>query len=725
MLALHILSLVVLDSPFPQSTLASLSLVSRAFADLAQPLLFLAPCVYSLKALDALLVALEDARFSGRVRRFRVHGRVFSSKGYGLKLSRVLRACRVERLEVIGVDDLRPKHLVGAGALTHLSLLNSSFRPHSHVCPPSLPTFLTSLTHLTLSNLGLPSPSTHPTVLLQQSSRTLEYLAISSLRDVDLLEFRRVAQVLVSGCKRLQTLVLGFLTDEQVEALCLPLLSTPGDGHASVATPHSRRPALSLLSHLTSLTFTLPHPSLLLLVALPPSLLTLTIRPPYGRSFSHQGSHIFGTSKSALLSVLNPVPTPAGSGTATPATANGAGSSRRRPSVSLEQLEEEEEVLMAVEAALGVHPPALRAEEAREGVAADGEGNGGMVAPKLQESTPLVCAGHTRPVPSLHFSPLLASSSSSEDPNYLLISACKDGKPMLRDWLGDWQGTFTGDTGHKGAVWSARLSQDGALAVTASADFTAKLWDATTGHCLTTLPHSHVVRTADLSPPSSSSIRILTGGHEKRLRLWDLARAPRDGGPADPRDGVDEFRAEGGGTAHEGTVKKVLWDEERRACVSMGEDKVVRWWDLRTLQMTHEVSFNNDPITSMEKSHDGELLAITSGKDVTFLSLDSRLPYLTHTLAYAPSTASLHPLTRATFVTGSTTDEWVRVHDARSGKELEVGKGHHGPVHCVEYSPDGELYATGSEDGTVRLWQTAPKTYGLWRYNEVADGGAA
>mgnify|MGYP002718835806 CR=1 FL=1 len=125
---------------------------------------------------------------------------------------------------------------------------------------------------------------------------------------------------------------------------------------------------------------------------------------------------------------------------------------------------------------------------------------------------------HTRPIPSLHFSPLLAPTQPDE-PNYLLISACKDGKPsqspdspyiqlfdprahgglhrtVLRDWcaflplpvptrwgfpltsrtrnrLGDWQGTFTGEKGHKGAVWSARLSRDGAHAVTASADFAA------------------------------------------------------------------------------------------------------------------------------------------------------------------------------------------------------------------------------------------------------------
>lgn len=80
------------------------------------------------------------------------------------------------------------------------------------------------------------------------------------------------------------------------------------------------------------------------------------------------------------------------------------------------------------------------------------------------KSTPLVAPGHTRPVTHLSFSPI------HDDGSYLLVSSCKDGNPMLREWTGDWIGTFLG---HKGAVWSTKLSSDASRAASGSADFTA------------------------------------------------------------------------------------------------------------------------------------------------------------------------------------------------------------------------------------------------------------
>lgn len=77
---------------------------------------------------------------------------------------------------------------------------------------------------------------------------------------------------------------------------------------------------------------------------------------------------------------------------------------------------------------------------------------------------PITCNGHTRPVVDLRYSEITPYS-------YFIISACKDGKPMLREGdTGDWLGTYDG---HKGAVWGCSINREATRAATGAADFTA------------------------------------------------------------------------------------------------------------------------------------------------------------------------------------------------------------------------------------------------------------
>ena len=152
----------------------------------------------------------------------------------------------------------------------------------------------------------------------------------------------------------------------------------------------------------------------------------------------------------------------------------------------------------------------------------------------------------------------------------------------------------------------------------------------------------------------------------------------------------------------------------------------MRVWDLRSMSQVREASVPAH-VMDMELSADDRVLTVAAGKAVTFFEFGG-------SAAGAPSLAtlkqhsmpdrtgfleeggaSLHPSGR-TYIAGGL-DLWVRVFNFETGKEEECHKGHHGPIRCLRYSPGGDTFASGSEDGTIRIWQTDPsKASG-------ADGG--
>uniref|UniRef100_A0A2K5CLR1 Serine-threonine kinase receptor-associated protein n=1 Tax=Aotus nancymaae TaxID=37293 RepID=A0A2K5CLR1_AOTNA len=288
--------------------------------------------------------------------------------------------------------------------------------------------------------------------------------------------------------------------------------------------------------------------------------------------------------------------------------------------------------------------------------------------------TLLTCSGHMRPVVDLALSGTIHRTQPHY--GYFLISACKDNKPMLHQGdTGDWIGTFLG----------APLNKDDTKAATAAADFRAKVWEAVSGDELMTL-------TVDFTQDSHY---WLTMGQDKLLRMYDLNKPE-----AEPKEM----------SGHTPGIQKTLWCSEDKQILS-ADDKTVRRWDHATMTEVKSLNFNMS-VSSMEYIPEGEISVVTYVRSIVFhtaVSLDPLKPF------EAPATinsSSLHP--EKEFLVAGSEDFKLYKYDHNSREELESYKGHFGPIHYVRFSPVGELCACGSEDGTLRLWQTlVGKPYGL------------
>lgn len=142
--------------------------------------------------------------------------------------------------------------------------------------------------------------------------------------------------------------------------------------------------------------------------------------------------------------------------------------------------------------------------------------------------------------------------------------------------------------------------------------------------------------------------------------------------------------------------------------------------DDKCSMVTQKFDFHTKPITNMVLSKDKTMLLLCS-KDMTATLLDVRDPQDIVVLKEYKSDRPLNacaisPLLNHILLAGGQDANDVTLTSSKDGhfevdfwhifyqERLDSVKGHFGPVNAVAFSTDGKMFASGGEDGYVRLY---------------------
>jgi hypothetical protein len=187
---------------------------------------------------------------------------------------------------------------------------------------------------------------------------------------------------------------------------------------------------------------------------------------------------------------------------------------------------------------------------------------------------------------------------------------------------------------HPDRVVFARFSPDGRRIVTASQDYTARVWDARTSLPVTPpLQHSNLVYSARFSPDGG---RVVTACADGTARVWDAQTG----------------RALTEPLKHGDRVWSAEFSRDSKRIVTASEDRTARVWDTATGQLLTEPLRHRAEVWCAQFSPDGQRVVTAS------------------------------------------TDKTARVWDASTGQPLTEPMRHDSELSCAQFSPDGKRVVT-------------------------------
>ncbi|MBZ0279545.1 MAG: TIR domain-containing protein [Anaerolineae bacterium] len=211
--------------------------------------------------------------------------------------------------------------------------------------------------------------------------------------------------------------------------------------------------------------------------------------------------------------------------------------------------------------------------------------------------------------------------------------------------------------GHTSAVYSVAFSPDGQTIVSGSLDETIILWDVNSGEILQRfVGHNNEIRRVEFSPDGKTI--AAAGGFVSGVVWWDVAAG----------NILQRFEE------HTDFVESLAFSPDGKTIASASRDGTVILWDLYPGDILRRFEGHKWPIVSADFSPDGHTVVSASCAETTS-----------------------NQCIRTQFIL------W----DVATGSILRRFEGHTANVSNVDFSPDGSIIASASEDHSVILWNAA------------------